>query len=70
MLGRKVLRSRLGFISASPMGGAYFYNHEHPWLNGIVDMSADTNAPKLVESSWHIGLDYGFIIVRQWRVPV
>lgn len=52
------------------MGGAYFYNHEHPWLNGIVDMSADTNAPKLVESSWHIGLDYGFIIVRQWRVPV
>ena len=39
-------------------GGAYFFSHDQPWLDGIISL-ADTNAPKPVASSWHIG-DYGF----------
>ena len=40
-------------------GGAYFFSHDQPWLDGIINM-ADTNAPKSVVSSWQIGDYYGF----------
>jgi hypothetical protein len=40
-------------------GGAYFFSHDQPWLDGIISL-ADTNAPKEVVRSWHIGDYYGF----------
>ena len=40
-------------------GGAYFFSHDQPWLDGIISLS-DTNATKPVVSSWHIGDYYGF----------
>ena len=40
-------------------GRAYFFSHDHPWLDGIMWMS-DTNSPKPVVTSWHIGDYYGF----------
>jgi hypothetical protein len=44
----------IGFYS----GSAYFFSHNHPSLDGIINFS-DTNAPEPVVSSCYIG-DYGF----------
>lgn len=40
-------------------GGAYFFSHDQPWLDGTISL-VGTNAPKDVVSSWHMGNYYGF----------
>jgi hypothetical protein len=40
-------------------GGAYFFSHDQPWLDGIISL-AGTNAQEEVVSSWCIGDYYGF----------